>query len=79
MKKLEKNKKTDCQESLVGKYSWLEERKKEIKIEDREGKKDNIYVDNILSKIVRIRKKQWKIIGVYINADMERKLEELRD
>lgn len=45
-------------------------------MEDGEGKKD---VDSISSKIVRIRKKQWKIVRVYINANMERKLEELRD
>lgn len=35
-------------------------------------------VDNILTRIMKLGKEKWKIVGLYINRDIEIKLEKMR-
>lgn len=50
--------------------------KKGIKVEDKEEKKN---VEGILSRTVELGKVKQKVIGIYVNKDMDKKLEELKD
>lgn len=42
-----------------------------------EGEVEKKYVEGILMRTVEMEKMKWRIIEVYVNEDLERKLEEL--
>lgn len=46
----------------------MEVDEKEIGIEER-----------IMARVIRIEKEKWRIVGVYVNRDLERKLGLLKD
>lgn len=50
--------------------------KKEIEV--RGSRKKEVEEDGIMMRRVRIEGKEWRIVGVYVNGDIERKLNKLK-
>lgn len=40
---------------------------------------EKINVEGIIMRTIELRKMKWRLIGVYVNEDLEKKLEELRN